>query len=145
VDREGIDQVVDTAFAGGSNKRVRAVVIIHGGQLIYERYSPNAEDGAGKIMPGYSMAKSIASALVGILVRDGRLSVDEPAAVPEWSAADDPRQAITIDDLLRMSSGLEWVQNNPSGPADQGPMFGSQDTASYAAQKPLLSAPGTRF
>jgi len=76
VDREGIDQVVDTAFAGGSNKRVRAVVIIHGGQLIYERYSPNAEDGAGKIMPGYSMAKSIASALVGILVRDGRLSED---------------------------------------------------------------------
>ena len=48
----------------GESKRVRAVVIIYGGKLIYERYSPNKDDGPGKIMPSYSLAKSFTSALV---------------------------------------------------------------------------------
>lgn len=54
------------------------------------------------------MAKSINSALVGILVGEGSLDIWEPVDAPEWDGPDDPRAAITLDDLLRMSSGLEW-------------------------------------
>jgi hypothetical protein len=53
-------------------QRVRAVVIVHGGQIVYERYSPNPADHASAMMSSYSIAKSFTSALVGILVRDGR-------------------------------------------------------------------------
>ena len=95
VDQAVVDEAADPAFADGGPKRVRAVVIIYGGKLIYERYSPNAEDGPGKIMPSYSIAKSFTSALVGILVRDGKLDVDAPAPVPAWSDEDDLRGSIT--------------------------------------------------
>jgi CubicO group peptidase (beta-lactamase class C family) len=81
VDRAEIDGAVDAAFAAGGRARVRAVVIVHGGELVYERYSPNREDGPYRQMRGHSLAKSFTSALVGVLVREGRLDVDAPAPV----------------------------------------------------------------
>lgn len=60
---------------------MRAVLIVHGGGIVYERYSLNRADAPSSSMPGFSIAKSLTSALVGILVRDGRLDVDAPAPV----------------------------------------------------------------
>jgi len=146
VDRAVVDEAVDLAFAEGGSKRVRAVVIIHGGKLIYERYSPNREDGPGKIMPSYSIAKSFTSALVGILVREGKLDVYAPAPIPDWSAESDPRGDITIDDLLRMSSGLRWSgMRYPDPAADLTRMLASEDAAAYVADKRLLHKPGAEF
>ncbi|RPJ20103.1 MAG: class C beta-lactamase-related serine hydrolase [Planctomycetaceae bacterium] len=145
VDRAAIDVAVDVAFAEGAPLRVRAVVIIHGGKLIYERYSTDEDDGPFKIMPSYSIAKSFTSALVGILVRDGRLDVDAPAPVPAWSGEDDPRHAITLDDLLRMSSGLEWNEAPYPEPGDMTDMIRSEDAAAYVAAKELAHPPGTEF
>ena len=82
VDRRVVDAAVDLAFADGGEPRVRAVVIVHGGEVVYERYTPNPLDGPTKVMPGFSMAKSFTSAFAGILVGQGRLDVDEPAPVP---------------------------------------------------------------
>ena len=145
IDRAVVDEAVDEAFADGGFARVRAVVIIHGGRLVYERYSPNEVNGRSKIMPSFSIAKSFTSVLVGILVRDGRLAVDAPASVPEWASPEDPRGAITPDDLLRMSSGLPWTQGSyPNNPDPLG-MLASDDAAAYAAAKPLVSEPGTAF
>ena len=45
-------------------------------------------------MYGWSMAKSFTAALIGTLVQNGKLTVDEPAPVTEWSDAKDPRRAI---------------------------------------------------
>jgi len=145
VDRAMVDAAVDEAFADGAVQRVRAVVIVHGGQIVYERYSPNLADHASAMMPGYSIAKSITAMLAGILVRDGRLDVAQPAPVAEWAAPGDPRGAITLDDLLRMSSGLAWDQGRPPDFGDQGQMLGSTDAAAYAAEKELLHPPGTAF
>jgi len=140
VDRAVVDEAVDLAFAEGGSKRVRAVVIIHGGKLIYERYSPNREDGPGKIMPSYSIAKSFTSALVGILVREGKLDVYAPAPIPDWSAESDPRGDITIDDLLRMSSGLRWSgMRYPDPAADLTRMLASEDAAAYVADKAVVA------
>jgi CubicO group peptidase (beta-lactamase class C family) len=146
VDRAVVDEAVDLAFAEGRGKRVRAVVIIYGGKLIYERYSPSAEDGPGKIMPSYSIAKSFTSALVGILVRDGRLDVNAPAPVPAWSDEDDLRGRISLDDLLRMSSGLQWSRARyPDPTADLTQMLKSDDAAAYAASKRYMYSPGSTF
>jgi Beta-lactamase class C and other penicillin binding proteins len=141
-----IDEAVDLAFAGGESKRVRAVIIIYGGKLIYERYSPNKDDGPGKIMPSYSLAKSFTSALVGILVRDGLLDVNAPAPIPAWNSEGDRRGKITLDDLLRMSSGLNWSgARYPDPQADLTRMLAADDAASYAASKKLVRSPGTQF
>lgn len=140
VDRATLDRVVDTAFAGGAAKRVRGVVIVHKGRLVYERYSPNAADGADVSMPSYSVAKSMASAAAGTLVRLGKLDVHAPLGAPEWAAAGDPRKAITADNLLRLTSGLRWDEGKDLKESGY-----TRDEAHFAADKPLVAAPGSTF
>jgi len=148
---EGIDMArleiaIDTAFAEPSPdnpRKTRAVVVVHDGRLIAERYAP----GFHKDMPilGWSMSKSVTNALVGILVKDGKLDVMQPAPVQEWQQADDPRSRITLDQLLRMSSGLAFEE--VYGPlADATDMlFGSCDFAAFAAAKSLEAEPDTKW
>jgi CubicO group peptidase (beta-lactamase class C family) len=145
VDRAAVDDATDIALAGGADERVRAVVIVHRGQLVYERYSPNADDGAAVVMPSYSIAKSITSAMIGMLVRDGRIDIDAPAAIPEWQDdPEDPRTAITPRHLLQMTSGLAWVDGLDPG-SNMLEMLGRDDAAAYVTTRPLADPPGTTF
>jgi CubicO group peptidase (beta-lactamase class C family) len=120
-----------------------ALIVIKGGELIHERY--NAGANGFYLQYSWSMAKSITHALVGILVKQGRLDIYAPADVPEWQ--DDERSAITLDHLLRMSSGLEFAEEYIEGQAsDVIPMLqfeGRHDTGAFAANKPLIHKPGT--
>ena len=145
VDRSTIDEAIEEAFNDGGEPRVRAVVVVHGGEIVYERYSPSPQDGPSTVMPSFSMAKGITSALVGILVRQGRLDVDDPAAVPAWEGEDDLRADITIEHLLHMSSGLEWVQGSEVRDSDLVRAVTSGDAAGYVASRELVNEPGTTF
>ena len=122
-----------------------ALLIVKNGQLCYERY--NAGANAFYLQYSWSMAKSITQALVGILVRDGRLDVHGPAPVPEWQ--NDDRRHITLDQLLRMSSGLAFQEDYVDGGAsDVIPMLmyeGRHDTGAFAAAKPLIHEPGSSW
>jgi CubicO group peptidase (beta-lactamase class C family) len=75
--------------------------------------------------------------------------VAAPADIPQWQGADDPRGAITLDLLLRMSSGLKWVEEySPDVPSDVRAMLfgeGKADVAAYAAAVPLAHPPGSVF
>jgi CubicO group peptidase (beta-lactamase class C family) len=105
VDPAVIDAAVDVAFgAPDADARVRSIVVVEGGQIVYERYHPL--DGPDVVYDSYSVAKSFTSALVGMLVADGTLALDEHPPRPEWATPGDPRQAITLRQLLQMSSGL---------------------------------------
>jgi len=95
------------------------------------------------------MAKSITQALVGLAVGEGLLDVHAPADAPVWRGAGDPRAAITLDHLLRMSSGLAWVEDySPDNPSDVIDMLfgkGAGDVAAFAEATPLAHQPGTFF
>lgn len=110
-----------------------------GGRIVYERYHDPV--GATDIADSYSVSKSFTSAVIGLLTGDGALSVDDRAARPEWSEANDPRHDITVADLLHMASGLEWSE----GTVDYPPFFGAPSAAAYAASKPLVAPPNTVF
>jgi CubicO group peptidase (beta-lactamase class C family) len=140
LNRPAVDRAVEEAFAGGAVSRVRAVAIVYKGQLVYERYSPDAGDGANVDMPSFSVAKSITSAAFGILVRQGKLDVKAPVGAPEWGTPGDPRAAITYDDLLRMSSGLEWSEDTDFSAARS-----NRDAAKWVAERKLAHPPGTTF
>jgi CubicO group peptidase (beta-lactamase class C family) len=147
VDRARLGAHLDHAFSAHSLEpmgETHALVVIKGGRLILERYA--ADYGADSTFPSWSKAKSITHALVGVLVGDGALDLHAPADVLEWSGADDPRRAITLDLLLRMSSGLAFVEDySPENPSDVIAMLfgeGKDDVAGYAAAKPLAHAPG---
>ncbi|GIU84039.1 MAG: hypothetical protein KatS3mg008_0814 [Acidimicrobiales bacterium] len=149
VDRAALRAVLDRAFGELSSEEFNltdAVVVVWRGRIVVERYRPGFGD-ADTPHRSWSMAKSIVHALVGILVRQGRLDIYAPAPVPEWSDPDDPRHEITVDMLLRMASGLAWKEDYFAPDSDTIAMLGgvgSKDMAHYAADKPLEVEPDTR-
>jgi CubicO group peptidase (beta-lactamase class C family) len=142
---------VDELFAGHEGVgRTDAVVVRQGGSTLLERYRDGL--GPGDVRRSWSMAKSMLHAVVGMLVDEGRLSLEAPAPVPEWSDPEDPRHRITLRHMLEMRSGLEWIEApEPGGRSDVFDMVAGvdggpqQDTGAYAASKPLVAAPGTRL
>src|SRR5581483_5410465 len=134
-----------------------AIVVVHRGRLVAERYHGALEhfdrppDPVTVDTPllSWSMAKSMLHAVVGLLVNDGRLDLDAPAAVPEWASRDDPRQAITLRHLLAMRDGLDFVEDYVDDRiSDVITMLfgdGQADMAHFAADRGLAAEPGTRF
>ncbi|HEX2450777.1 MAG TPA: serine hydrolase [Gemmatimonadales bacterium] len=140
VDSARLHAALDSAFSGSAYRpsRTLGVVVVYRGRIVAERYA--AGWGMHTQYRTWSTAKSIASALIGILVGQGKLSVDAPAPILEWSRPLDPRSSITIEHLLHMSSGLESGGNQtPIG------YWGGIDIAADAASAPLERAPGTRW
>jgi CubicO group peptidase (beta-lactamase class C family) len=146
-DRARLETALDWAFSEPDPahlRRTRAVVIVHHGRLVAERYADGFRTDTPLI--GWSMTKSVINALVGILVEQGAISLDAPAPVRSWRAAGDRRRAITLDHLLRMSSGLRFDEDAGNPLADAMHMLlGVPDMAAYAAAKPLDAAPGVRW
>jgi CubicO group peptidase (beta-lactamase class C family) len=140
---------LERAFAEPEPERLRgtrAVVVVHGGRIVGERYAEGFSRDTRLL--GWSMTKSLMGTLVGVLVGDGRLHVDAPAAVPAWQFADDPRREIRLDHLLRMSSGLDWNESYAVSlhlPDVLQMLYGRGhgDMAAFAADRPLASSPGT--
>ena len=124
-----------------------ALLVVQRGKLVYERYAAGAND--FYLQYSWSMAKSITQALVGTLVRQGRIDVHAPAAVPEWQRAGDPRREITLDQLLEMRSGLQFAEDYVDGViSDVIAMLnfdGRFDMGAFAAAKPLAHPPGSVF
>ncbi len=103
-----LNAAVANAFdkSGDKNKRTRSVLVIYKDKIIAEKYDPDFNKNS-KIL-GWSMTKSITSAMFGILEKQGKLNIYKPAPIPEWQ--NDSRKKITINDLLQMNSGLEWEE-----------------------------------
>jgi len=145
-DFSALDSVLSEAVSEPEDKprRTRALVVVYKGLLVGERYAPGITPETPLI--GWSMTKSVTSALVGILVKEGKVSVEEAAPVPEWQKPSDPRGGITLDHLLRMSSGLAYqeVYSNPLSDVCV-TLFGSRDAAGYVANRPLEADPGTHW
>jgi len=144
IDAGKLERVVAEAFDEPTPKRLRrtrAVVVVKDGRIAAERYAPGFSPDMP--MPGWSMTKSALSALVGILVGEGRLALDQRALLPEWSEPGDPRRGITLDHMLRMRSGLKFDETYTNPLSDVNRMLWiSPDPAAYAAAKPLGSPPG---
>lgn len=139
--------LLDEAFAAKSTPRLgetHALLIVQGGKIVHEQYGEGF--GPDQTYPSWSKAKSITHALVGIATGDGKIDAMAPADVPEWQGPGDPRRAITLDQLLRMSSGLQWLEEYlPDQPSDVIAMLfgeGQADVAGFAAGFPLAHEPG---
>jgi CubicO group peptidase (beta-lactamase class C family) len=142
---------LDEAFAEPDHppyRRTKAVVIVHDGKIVAERYASGY--GIDTPLIGWSMTKSVNNALLGILVREHKLAVDDRAAVAAWSDPGDPRRDIKIDNLLRMTSGLDLGQSlggdwrtvfDPSAQME----FAVPDMAAFAEGAKLKAQPGTHW
>jgi CubicO group peptidase (beta-lactamase class C family) len=147
VDRAALDKAVAATFTEPDTlhpRRTRALVVVHHGRIVAERYAMGFD--ARMPLTGWSISKSVLNALVGLRVEDGKLAVTDKALLPEWRGPGDKRADISLDDLLRMSSGLDFDENYDNPLADVMQMlFAEADQAKFAAAKELVHPPGTHW
>jgi len=129
-------------------RHTRAVVVVRNGRVIAERYAPGI--GVDTPLLGYSATKSVISALIGILVRDGKLAMDRPAPVTAWQAPGDLRGAITIDQLLRHTAGLAMGSSLTASLGSafdkvNRMKFAERDMAAFAQSADLAAPPGSAW
>ena len=105
IDGEKVRRAVDAAFEPEAGLTA-AFVVTHRGRIIGERYGPGIT--MHTPLESWSMGKSLTATLMGVLIQQGVYDLYQQAPVPEWQNPGDPRQAIRIADILRMSSGLRF-------------------------------------
>ena len=145
--RRAVARAVDDVFTNPELGETRAVVLLHEGSMVAERYAEGYD--AETRFVSWSMAKTVTAMLIGLLVSDGLLRLDEPAPVARWQRPGDPRSAITLRHLLQMRSGLEHTEAGPD-PATSSEvqmlfLAGRDDMARWAEEQPLEAEPGEQF
>ncbi len=146
-----LTEVLDRVIAGtepGSPQNARAVLVVKSGELIGERYASGFD--ANSHLQSWSMAKSVVHALIGILIKDGQIDIYAPAKVARWNRkVNDSRKAITVENLLRMESGLTFSEDysDPESSSVLQMLFGKGrlDIAEYAAGGLLYADPGAQW
>jgi CubicO group peptidase (beta-lactamase class C family) len=128
-----LTRALDRAFADGTT---RAVVVVHDGRVVAERYARGI--GVDTPLLSHSIAKSVTNALIGILVRAGKLSPDRTITSPAWP------EPVTVDQLLRMTSGLPLDEGAGPGLALE-MWFTQPDEAAFAKATPLVARPGAQW
>lgn len=140
--RPGLEAILDSAFeeeTPGGQKNTRAIVVMHRGEVVAERYAVGFD--VTTPLLGWSMSKSILDAIAGLLVKDGRLQLMQNHLLPQWEG--DERADITVEQLMDMSSGLDFDENYVPGGDAVLMLFNSGDASRFAAQSKLGKPPGT--
>jgi len=139
----GIEPLFDSEIVG----ETQALIVMHDGRIVAERYGPGI--GPDTLLLSRSIGKTVTAALIGLMVSDGRLALDSPVPVEAWAQPGDPRGAITLRNLLQMTSGLQHDEDgDPLHATDTVRMLltdGAQDMAAFAEAKPLAHPPGRTF
>ncbi|GIU66695.1 serine hydrolase domain-containing protein [Candidatus Phycosocius spiralis] len=144
-----IDAQFEQAFGSSDTPlgETRAVIIVQGGKIVAERYAKGFDERSKLI--SWSMAKSVTASLVGIVIGDGKMGLDQPLNEPLW-ADGDPRRAITIRQALQMTDGLRWREDGYHDPVtnDAAKMLfgpGRENIVAYVADRPLEFKPGEHW
>jgi CubicO group peptidase (beta-lactamase class C family) len=141
---KNLTSVVDAAFAEPDKEspvNTRAVVVLHNGEMVAEKYALGFDQNT-KLM-GWSMTKTITNAMVGVLVKQGKLNVGQLAPVQEWQ--NDGRNKITLNNLLQASSGLAWEEIYAGPSTATNMLFRKKDAGGYAAQSKQHYPPNTHW
>lgn len=139
-DTVALNAALNDAFTD-DGRNTLAVAVLHQGRLVAERYA----DGVTAQTPlhGWSMTKSVAATMAGVLTQRGLIDIDAPGQVPSLAAAGRPE--ITVDDLLRMTGGLAGYELNDGLDPNSDMLFTESDMATFAATRDVIAAPGERW
>ncbi|RUY38738.1 serine hydrolase [Mesorhizobium sp. M7A.F.Ca.CA.002.07.1.1] len=134
-----VAKLLDDAALIGTG--MRAVVVVKNGRVVAERYG----DGFSARTPllGWSMTKTVNAAIVGTLVKDGKMAFDNKNLFAPWKA--DGRAAISLADMMAMSSGLEFNEDYGDVADVTRMLYLEPDMAGFAESKPLAAEVGKQF
>lgn len=138
-----LNEAVEQAFEGdryGDGANTTAVLVLQADRLVAEEYALGF--GVDTPQRTWSVGKSLAGTLIGAAVHRGEADVAAPAVIADWSRPGDPRAAITLDQLMRMASGLT---SDTAGNRTDALYFGGVGIDEQATTWPLIARPGTRY
>lgn len=150
VDAAALQAASDWTFTRESPEQVTlSLLVVHKGTIVHERYAPGVD--MSTRTRTWSTAKSIAATLIGMLVDQGKMALDEPLGL-DWlprapAPEKDPRRAITLRHVLNMSSGLETVDNGGLEYATGSGMayWAGASSVRGALNRGLIREPGTNW
>lgn len=137
------DAPVDFAFDGttyGEGTKTSAVLVVYRGEVLAERYARGIN--ATTPQRTWSVAKSLTATIIGAAEWKGLLDIDHGVVIDAWSSGADPRNKITIRNLLQMASGLD---SGAIGSRTDEVYFGGARVVDQAINASLEAEPGTRF
>jgi CubicO group peptidase (beta-lactamase class C family) len=147
VSTERLGIAIDGLFGDEEAGQTQALVVLYRGRIVAERYADGVRQGTR--VNGWSMTNTITGVMIGMLVSDGRLRLDETPPVALWQRSGDPRGEITVRQLLQMRAGLRNAElADPASNSDAVRMVfldGRDDMAAYAESQPLEAEPGRKF
>ncbi|MGZ9100040.1 MAG: serine hydrolase domain-containing protein [Brevundimonas sp.] len=138
-----LNEAVEQAFEGdryGEGANTTAVLVLQADRLVAEEYALGF--GVDTPQRTWSVGKSLAGTIIGAAVHRGEADVTAPAAIADWGREGDPRAAITLDQLMRMASGLT---SDTAGNRTDALYFGGVGIDEQATTWPLIARPGTRY
>lgn len=138
IDYENLSKSVAAAF--GTPDRTRAVIVAHKGNIIAEEYAEGFDENTEVL--GWSMTKSITNNLVGLLVKQGKLSIYDSSLLKEWQ---DDRKEITLNNLLCMSTDLDWNEEGSYLSDVTRMLFLKANASDYAIDKQIRQEIGSTF
>jgi len=125
----------------GYNGHAFAFMIVHKGIPVAEAYQP--EFNARTRFLSWSMAKSFTNTLAGIMAKDGKWDINQPANIPEWK--NDKRKSITINNLMQMQSGLRWNEDYGNRSDVTKMLYCESDFAKFTYDQPFQFPTGNHW
>lgn len=126
--------------------RTDALLIVHDGQIIYERYAAPTTAQIPHLT--WSISKSLLATVLGVAYGEGRFKLDDPAL--KFYPALDKHPAITLGHLLNWASGLDWQEDYEYAPLKSSVVAmlytrGHRDMAAFTAAHDSYAAAGQAF
>jgi CubicO group peptidase (beta-lactamase class C family) len=143
IDYNRLNNAISAFFDTKDEKihRTRAVVVLYKGHIVAEKYAPGFD--VNTKLLGWSMTKSITNAILGVMKHKGMITLDQSNLFDAWHQ--DNRSAITLNNLLQMNSGLEWVEDYNTLSDVTNMLFMEEDMTTIQLQKKLSGTPGNSW
>ncbi len=144
VDYQKLGTIVENALDSPGTEpllKTLGLAVVYKNELIAERYLDGYD--AFTEFNGWSMTKSINSAVAGVLTMQERIKINDPVNIPEWK--NDERGKATFKDIMHMNSGLEWVENYFTISEATLMLMRSEDMVDYVINRPMEYAPRTHW
>jgi CubicO group peptidase (beta-lactamase class C family) len=145
IDYDGLNAAIANAFKDDDPEKpfgTRSIVVLKDGKLIGEHYADGFSKDSKQL--GWSMTKSIFSALIGIAIQQDYISsIDEDNLFKSWKG--DDRKNITLKQLLQMNAGLEWTEDYGDISEATQMLYESDDMVAFAQGCEQEAAPGEHW
>ena len=143
IDYKALQTSVNDAFVDSElvEKKTRSVLVVYKDQIVAEKYTSGFDENSLQL--GWSMTKSVTSAVLGVMEKQGMVDLNDKDLFKEWE--NDDRKNISLANLLNMNSGLEWEENYAKICDATKMLFLDSDMSTMQLEKSFVGTPNNSW